>query len=54
MRHFVEDAALVLPSLSQQFYRIAIRKFHVHFGQASVDSAKQFSDFLTTEDSTDE
>lgn len=54
MRHFVEDAALVLPSLSQQFYRIAIRKFHVHFGQASVDSAKQFSDFLTTEDSMDE
>lgn len=54
MRHFVQDAAHALPSLSQQFHRVAQRKFHVQFNAAVTESQKQFSDFLTTEDSMDE
>ena len=54
MRHFVEDAALILPTLSHQFHQVAVRKFHVRFDSGMAESQRQFKDFLTTEDSMDE
>lgn len=54
MRHFVEDAAQILPTLSHQFHQVAVRKFHVRFDSGMADSQRQFKDFLTTEDSMDE